>query len=1103
MKKVTILMALILFCSWQFVLAQKTITGKVTDANDGSTLPGVNVVVKGTTTGTVTDMNGGYTLKAPTSALTLVFSFVGYENLEVAINGQSTIDVILKPSAEQLKEVVVTALGIRRDQKALGYAVAQVSSKELTKVGSTNFGSALYGKAAGVRIQTAPGGATSAVTINIRGINSLTGPSQPLIVVDGIPFRNGEVNNNGYWDDQRIRGNGLIDLNPEDIESVTILKGAAAGALYGSESGNGVVMITTKSGKGFKKGLGVDANVTYTVENAAFLPKFQNTYGPGYDKGTNVSVGATDEGWFMVDLNGDGTNETYRPYFRAYGQFGPKFDGREVIGWDGEMHAYNAQPDNYKNLYRTGSNQVYNIALTQGSDKSNFRLSYTRSDYKGVQKGGNHNRNSFSLNGTVKINPKNTTDVIFNYINQYTHNRPEMISRITNNYGGFFSRFDDMQWYYDNYKTSKGYKYVYGANTPSITPDENLVYNMRAFDLMEYLWRNNQNTYDEYNNRIVGSVTNTYEIMSGLKLRGRFGTDYTSLLEQTKNKNEVPLSLGNSGYFGQGTTLYNTLYGDVLLMLDKKITNNIGIFANAGFSGRKDEPHWNSMSTNGGLSVENWFAQQASVNTPTANSGRSASITQAILGTVGVNFKDYLFLEANLRNEKFSELPPKHNFTTYPSFNLGFVYSEAFKMPEFMTYGKVRFSYGVVGIPPPRYAANVAYNQSSLSGIIYNSLPKNYGNDAIKPEEKHEWEIGLETKYFNNRLGIDLTYYDDKIVGQILNLTVPATTGFTSMLANVGTLSNKGFEAVIYGTPVQTTNFRWDVRFNLGINKNKIVKLMEGLDVLQHGSYDADAVRLLSKVGEAMGDFYTYVPLQIDGKDVIDENGYYKIDWTEMKKVGNVSPKAVGGFANTLTYRDFFVDFVIDYRFGGDILSLGNHYMMGAGMFEETMQYRDADNGGVAYYVDGDGKNVATTAAAGPAGEKVYHDGAILPGVQADGTPNDVIIDAANYYLVTYTWGLNAGWAPNTRYDKSIQKNSYIKFRELSVGYNLPKSAVSRIGFQNLSVSFIGSNLFYLYKTLKNADPEVALGTNWTSQAIDAGSSAATRTLGIQIRAGF
>lgn len=1105
MRKI-ILSWIVCFSMLGFTLAQHTVTGKVVSAEDGSPLPGVAILEQGTTNGTITNLDGDYTLKVSSPNASLVFSFVGMETQTIPIEGKTRIDVTMQPSAIGLDEVVVTALGIKRQERALGYAMSSISAKDITKVGSTNVGSALYGKAAGVRISTAPGGATSAVTINIRGINSISFGSQPLIIVDGVPIRNGESNNNGYWGDPRIRGNGLIDINPEDIESVSILKGASASALYGSEAGNGVVLITTKSGRGGQKGLGVDFNMTYTQEKVAFTPKYQNEYGPGYDRWTNmIAFGADEDGWLWEDLNGDGTKETPRPIYRAYAQFGPKFDGRQVIGWDGKMHPYVAQPDNYKDFYRTGLSGIYNIAVTQNSDKSNFRLSYTRTDYKGIQIGGNHYKNSFNLNGQIKVGSRITTDLVISYIDQFTHNRPEQINRLTANYGGFFSRFDKMSWYFDKYKTSKGYLYDrYNAGqTP--TPDEKLKYHIRAYDLMDFMWRQLENSYDEYNDRLIGSLTTTVDLFKGIKFRGRVATDYTSAYEQTKNRNERPLALANSGYFSQNNSTYSIVYGDALLLYDGKLTNDFTLTLNAGVTGRKESYRYSGASTSGGLSVEDWFHINASINTPNAWTGYTDFIKYAYLGTVGLGFRNYLFIEATGRQEASSTLPPKSNSFFYPSINGSFIYSDALKLPSWIDYGKLRVSWGIVGNAPQQYAANNAYNQGSLNGIVYNSLPSNYGNDQIKPENKYEFEVGIENKFFKNRLGFEVTYYNSTIKDQILWLTIPSTVGFNQMLTNIGELNNKGWEFAFYGSPVRTRDIEWQLRTNFGFNHNKVVKLMEGMDYLTHSNLDAGAALIISKPGETMGDIMCYVPARdAQGRMIVDDNGLYKIDFSEMKKVGNVLPKIVGGIGSTLTYKNFLLDFTIDYRFGGDIISLTNYYAKGAGMWEETLKYRDAEHGGLSYYVDASDHLVRYDGATGPNGEKVYHDGIILPGVKADGTPNDIVVDAPNYYLNTFTWGANPAWGiPNSRYDQAVFENSYVKFRELSLGYTLPGSLTSKIGCNRLTISLIGRNLFFLYKTIPHLDPEVTIGSYWVNSAIESGTNAATRSFGFSIRANF
>lgn len=1116
MKKVTLLMALILFCSWQFVLAQKTITGTVTDARDSNTIPGVNVLIKGTSTGTVTDINGGYSLKVPANAQALVFSFIGYETQEVIIGSQSVIAIVLNPTLEQLKEVVVTALGIRRESKALGYAMSSVSSKELTKVGATNFGSALYGKASGVRITSAPGGATSAVNINIRGTNSITGTSTPLIIVDGIPIRNGENNNDSYWGDQRIRGNGLIDINPEDIENISILKGAAASALYGSEAGNGVVLITTKTGKGAKKGLFVDFNASYQVEKVAFLPDYQNEFGPGYDRGTNVgSFGSDDQGWLTKTYNG---KEYQTPIYRSYGQFGPKFDGRTVMGWDGNEHPYVAQKNNMADLYRTGFGSMVNVAVSQNSENGNYRFAFTRNDDQGIQKNNSHNRNSFLFNSTFKVGKRVTTDVNINYIKQYTKNRAYRMWAIGANYGGFFSRFDDMNWYYDEYKTSLGYKWdrYDVAADKTLTYDERLLYNIRAYDLLDMLWNIMENSSEEYNNRLLANFTTTVDIAKGLKFRGRIATDYTSDYQENKSPNERPISLGfKSGSYGQANSLYTIGYGDALLMYNNDLTPDITLNINAGVTGRKEWNTWTNRSTRDGLSVENWYHPNASNNSDLwSGSGYSELIKYAYLGTLQLSYKDWAFIEGTGRKEYSSTLPPKSNSFFYPSVSGSLIISEAFKLPKFINYTKLRSSYGIVGNPPTMYQANNAYNLSSFLGTIYNQVPAALGNDLIRPEEKHEFELGLETRFFQSRLGFEVSYYHAIINDQILQLQVPSSVGASSMLANVGKLKNTGWEFSIFGTPVKKTNFMWESRMNFGFNHNEVMELMPGVNRLEHSNIDAGAARIVSEPGKPMGDILCFMPMKDSIGNYVIENGEFKVDFTKEAVAGNVTPKVVGGWGNTISYKGLALDFLIDFRWGGDVVSLFNRYAAGAGMFTSTLDGRDAANGGLAYYVDGTGKKVATSSSQGPGGETVYNDGMILEGVKeikdANGnvtgyTPNDVIVDAPTYYLDAYTWGANPAWGSGmSRYDLSVYDNSYIKFRELSLSYTLPTDMVKKIGFSRLQVSLIGRNLFYIYKNLPNIDSEAMLGSNWVNQGIDSGTTtASTRSFGITLRAGF
>ena len=1116
MKKCFTLLVMAFFVFVSVSAQQVRISGKVTDASTQETLPGVNVAIKGTSMGTSTDAYGNYSISVNRGSI-LLFSFLGYTPQEITIGTATTINVALVPEATELGEVVVTALGIRRAQKSLGYAVSTINAKEITKVGTTNFGSALYGKAAGVQIRTAPGGATSAVDIKIRGLNSINFSSQPLIVVDGIPIRNGEANNAGYWDDQRIRGNGLIDINPQDIEDLSILKGASASALYGSEAANGVVLITTKKGTR-TQGLGVDVNYNYLVEKPAFNPPFQNIYGPGYDGGTNQgSFGSDEDGWLTVDnpkyFNENGEYVTYngsirRPIYRSYAQFGPAFNGEDVIGWDNRIHPYVAQPDNWNNLFQPGASSSLNVALNKAGEFGNFRFSYNRLDYKPITRGSDHQRNTFNLNSTINLHKNLKLDLTSTWVNQHTLNRPYKISRVTNNFGGFLSRFDDAQWYLDNYQTSKGYYYRTGSQE-SATPNENIIYNIRAVDLLDYLWRTMKWQEDEYQNRLIANATLTWKLFKDLTLRGRIANDLTTMATEMRQPNMYPLSIGESGYFGMTQSNYWITYGDLLASYDKELGENFGLIINAGFNARRETFKTVNAGTSTGLSTENWFHQNASANNSTRNgsSDYSELLKYAYFGTFSLGFRDFAFVEFTGRQEVSSTLPPGSNTFFYPSVNLSFLFSDAFHLPEAIDYGKIRVAYGIVGNAPPLYAANNAYNQGSINGIVYNRVPTDYGNDAIRPEEKHELELGLEMKMFKNRFGFEFSGYQNRIVDQILWLSVPPTVGAGRMLTNVGELKNLGLEAGIYGTPVDTRNFRWDLRFNFATNKNEVVSLMPGVDELVHANLDAGAVYIVSRPGRPMGEILAYTPKVHDnGQLIVDPvDGLYQIDMDEMKVVGNAMPKITGGLGSTIDIRNFFVDFAIDYSWGGHVTSLATQYMLGAGMFEQTLWGRDAEHDGLSYYVNTDGVKVRFDGATGPNGERVWNDGILLDGVKPDGTTNDIIVSAADYYLATHTWSVGSGFgAPYSRHDiGTVHKNNYIKFRELSVGYNLPQNLAQKLKCQNIRIALVASNLFYIYRTFKYFDPESFIGTNWVAAAQDQGSTSATRSIGFSVRASF
>lgn len=1105
-KSVLRLIAILLVISTP-ALAQ-TISGRVTASNDGQSLPGVSIVVKGSNSGTITDADGRYSIPAARNK-TLVYSFIGYKTKEVAIENRSTIDVTLDEGENMINEVVVTALGIKREERSLGYATAVVNNEQLVKTASPNFAAVLYGKAPGVTINTTPGGATSGSSINIRGFSSITGNTQPLIVMDGIPIRNGEARNNDYWGDQRIRGNGLLDINPADIENISILKGASAAALYGSEAVNGVVLVTTKSGKG-RKGLGVDFSASYSVDKIAYLPRYQNVRGPGYLQ-NYVNAGQDANGFIYYDTDGDGKGDT-RGLLGATVNFGPKFDGQPVMAFDGVIRPYSPSGNSYADLFQNANSALINLSVAKSMDNGNLRLSYTRQDNGMISYNSKNEKNILNLNASFNINPKLQTDLMVNYINQYTHNRPYKVDRMINNFTGMMNRFEAADWYFNKYQTSLGYKYVTGTNQ-SLTPGENIIRNGFKGDIADYVWSTHANTSDEYSNRVIASLTQSWQIVDNLKLRGRLGTDFTAERIEDKQRSERPLAFGYSGGFSMNNNLYNNVYGEALLFYTKKLNEDITLSATGGYNAYRQLNSLMSRSTNNGLSTENFFDISASVNTPNGNQSRIRWIRDAWLGTLNFNFKDIVYVEGTIRRDRTSTLAAGNNAFVYPSVNSSFVFSDLFRLPTAISFAKLRASWGIVGNYPEIYRANNAYSQGSLNvqqtggnSVLYTTISSDYGNDKIRPEQKHEFEIGLETRLFRDRLRIDLAYYNAQIVDQILPLSIASSSGARTILANIGTLRNQGLEMALNISPLRAKNpggLNWDLTLNLARNSNKVEKLTNNSTELLHNDYDGNAAQLRSTVGQPMGDIYAHGILKnASGQNVVGPSGLYQLDGANWIKVGNAMPKLTGGLLNNFSYKGFTLDVVTDFRIGGHIMPTGINWMTSRGLTEESLNAMDAEHGGLRYYIDADGKGVQTTGSAGPKGETVYNDGMLMDGVLATGERNTNVIPQSIYYNATYNWG--GPQYGNARYELYVKENTYVKMRELSFGYRIPASITRKIGTQNLTLSVFGRNLFFIYRTIKDMDAEQAnAGTRWVDNISNAGNNPSFRTMGVMLRASF
>ena len=1084
----------------------KTIKGMVRDVT-GEPLIGASVIEKGTNNGVITDVDGNFTLTVPADA-TLSIAYMGYATREIHLakrKKQGDLRVTLREDSQQLKEVVVTAMGIKKDTKRLGYAVSTIESDEIVKAGATNFASAMYGKAPGIRITQTQGGSAGAVSINVRGLTSITGNNQPLIILDGVPIRNGGTGKSTdfaeFGNDGQIRSNGLVDINPEDIESVSVLKGASATALYGSEAANGAVVITSKRAKSGK--LTVDFTAQVTANLPAYLPKVQTVYGPGRYNTEYSDYEKQTGGFYQRTMNG----ESYRSLYNTTMSFGPKYDGSDVLYWDGKMRPYLPATDNpWKELFRTGWNQTYNLAISQGTETSSNRFSYTFMGETPNSLTGSFTKHNFKLTGSYK--PARTLNIEYslNYIVQDVKDRPQTSLNLYGSFSNMFSSFMDIPYLKQSYVTSLGYRNTYAGGDATLTPDEAWAYDPGYLNgVSNMLWNMYHHHSKETENRLIGMIRPTWQITNWLSLRAQLSTDITDTKQTLEYETERPNSLYDpSGSFQNINRRYDIVYGDVMLNFNYNI-RRFDIAATLGWTGRYENMNNMRVSTNGGLVTENWFDLNASRYTASSTLQRMELLKTGYMGTLSLGWDNYLFLELTGRQERSSTLKDQSFF--YPSANLSFLFSNAFRMPAWWNHGKLRLSYGVVGNAPETYAANIIYEQGSDNGFTWNYVPSSWGNANIRPEKKYEYEIGFESKFLNNRLGFDVSYYNNRVKDQILSTPQPSTSGVKYVLMNVGEVANEGWDISVSATPVLTKNFRWDLTANYGIYRNKVVKLADGVPYLEISNIGGGGAKIQAVEGRPMGDIYVQVPqMNENGEYLVSDKGLY-MNQTELQRVGNINPDGVGGLFSSFSYKNIFLDFSIDFRIGGDVINEMYQYSTASGLTPESLQFRDTEHGGLSYYYPGNNNasgvpvQVDPSLGAGPNGETVYHDGVILPGVVAStGEKNTRIIPAGYYYHQTYNWGTQP---EQLTYRHSVFDNSYVKLRELTIGYQFPEKLISKLGMTRLSVSVFGRNLFYFYKALKNYDAESSVGTSWASQAVVGGSTTATRNFGVSLRASF
>ncbi len=1087
MRKLTLLLVLLLLVAATGVFAQsRTIKGKVTSSQDGLGIPGVTIQIKGTTIGAITDIDGNYAINVLPEHRTLVFSYVSMKTLEIAIGNQSTINMVMEPGVFQIDEVVITALGISREKKALGYAVEEVQASELNQTRSGNLITSLSGKVSGVNITSSSGNMGGSSRITIRGIKSVSGNNQPLFVVDGVAMDNSNYNtvNTQRGAGGIDYGNMANDINPDDIETVSVLKGPTAAALYGSRAANGVILITTKKAKVGKKGLGVEVNSSVSFEQVALLPTYQNLYGGGY-----VYTGdGTDKGFITQEING----QTYRLVDYALDEsWGPRYDASiqtlsafDIFDWEAKGKVGNpsttpwvAPSKDVKDFFETGVVFNNNFAISGSTDASAFRLSYTNFDLGGYMPNSEQKRNSVSFNGESQISKWIKGFIGTNYVNTYTMGRPET-GYADNNIMQKFNQWGQRQLdmgIMSNYVNPDGTQRVWNRNS---WDDPTPAYSDNPY------WTRFRNFQDDERNRLFGNIGVLITPMDGLSIQGKWNLDYYNLTEMERN---AVGSQAESSY-SEARREYMETNAELLATYRLNPSDAFSVNILAGANRRHREFNRMTSNTNGGLIIPGLYKITNSTNKPTVAEYEETKEVQSLFGSVNVGYLGMLYLDVTARNDWSSTIKP-HNFF-YPSASLSFIFTEldALKDQNILSFGKLRFGIAQSGNDTDPYNNDFYYTYISNFGseALY-SVPATLANLNLNAELTNSMEFGAELIFLQNRIGLDFTYYNESTIDQIIPVALSGASGYGSMFINSGEITNKGIEIGLNLVPVKTKDFSWTISANFTKNKNEVVELAKDLDVYQlvNGPFQ---VSVNAEVGKPYGSLLgsSYVK-DASGNIIIDTDGYSLVG--EVKSIGTVLPDYLMGIWNRFNYKGFDLSALIDIRKGGQLFSTTNMWGMYSGILEETAA------------INAKGKNVrdAVEDGGGALIEGVYgyvKDDGSIQYTDADG--NDVTTPVNNStYIDAESWG---GWHYSGPAEQNIFDADYIKLRELRLSYTLPSKLTGPI--QNLTVSAYGRNLAIWGRDIKHIDPENTTGSG-NIQGIEGGALPSLRYFGFGLNFNF
>ncbi len=1077
-----------------------SIRGKVVSSADQHAIPYAHVIVVGTNRTATTNQSGEYVVSdVPAGTYQVRARLIGFgersDTVTVTAGASATADFSLEAKALLLDVKAVTALGIERSQRETPYAMSGVDAGDVTKASPMTVPSALYGEVPGLKIQQNSSGPTGGTNLTIRGIKSITGNNRPLIVVDGIPIQD---ENSGYsdvgWVYDRDLGTGINDINANDVASLSVLKGAGAAALYGSQAANGVILITTKHGSK-RDGMGMEFSSSSLFDRVAFLPQFQNEYGGGILD--LILQNRPNNGEFIYD------STTRTPYV-AYGggigaahSWGPPMRGQMVMWWDGQMRPYSPQPDNYRDLYQAGQTLENSVTFSNATDRSRYRLGFTRGDWTGTFPGARQTRNTLSLTGDMQLSDRLRADVSLNYYDRTLTNPPPRV------YVAYsFPRSLKTDLLRQDYETPAGY-----LTTPQIYAR---LHPTEADMIRQVFWTGLADQYVSGQDRLVGSLRLHYALADWLNLRLAGGTDYIDNTLENDQRTTQPASAGPSGGYEVRRRQDRVLYGEVLLSGQRALTRSLGLKLQVGASTLRNRTGETAAWTNGGLVTENWFSLNNSANTPGQYAGRGEDRTDGVFGEAMLSYRDYLYLTATGRNDWTSTLPPGSNSYFYPSVGASFVFSDVLRLPSQISSGKLRLNYAQVGRGAPRYIANNVYSFGTWDGgVTLNSFSTTVPPLALKPERKFETEAGLELGLFDERWHVDASFYHQRNVDQIIPLAIAASSGATNIVVNAGLMTNTGQELHLSGSPIRKVDFEWSTTLNFARNRNEVRTLAAGLQTLVLQNFE-DNLYIEARPGHPFGEIYGYDFRRAPGgQKIVDQNGFYaKSD--ALSLVGNIMPNWLGGLDNTFRYKSVALSLTFDVRIGGQYASMFDYYSLSTGRAMETLFGRDQAHGGLPYYIDASGNYVQLSShdAVAPNGSTVYHDGVILQGVREtfDGSgnvtgyvPNDKLVPEWLYYETNFDWK-NQGIYPQIVYN-----NNYIKLRELALTFDLPAAWTRHIPARNLRLSLIGRNLFYLYKTLHNVDPESATSTVDYRQGLNdyIGYHPTTRSLGFKISGSF